>query len=113
MTILLDLVIDLQAEGINDIGEVDAAFSIGLDGAIERATADSDEVVDALGSLDVTAVVVAGIEEADIVLLHEAVHHKAGSKLGAQVGEYQQVGRAEGIATEAIMGLAVDKGGRT
>ena len=44
-----------------------------------------------------------GKEEMDVVLLHIVLNPLGSVHLGREVGEYQQVGRAESITTESIM----------
>ena len=80
-------------------------------GAIQNTFAYCTDVADALRSLYVIAVIVAGIEEVDVVFADEAFHSGAGGGLCAEIGEYQKVGGAEGIAAESVMGVAVNESG--
>ena len=53
----------------------------------------------------------AGVELRDAVFVEEATESLAGGGHGGQVGEDEQVARAEGVAAEAVAGGLVDEGG--
>ena len=76
--------------------------------AIEYLTAHILDVDDALEGLQIVAAVMAGEEETDVVLLHVVLYPLGGVHLRGEVGEHEEVGRAEGIAAEAVMPSLVE-----
>ena len=79
--------------------------------AIKYFTADVLDVDDTLEGLQVVAAVMSGEEETDVVLLHVALYPLGCVHLGGEVGEHEEVGRAEGVAAEAVVVCLVEERG--
>ena len=77
--------------------------------AVEYLSAHVLDVDDSLERLQVVTAVMTGKEEMDVVLLHIVLNPLGRVHLCRKVGEHQQVGRPEGIATESIMPCLVEE----